>query len=684
VKTQNSTTTIIPLRGPLLRGERRPRVALVGRRLTGKSTIFAAASSPAVQHERLAGLGDSYQECIVEVGLDQLSLVDLPDIDSLHHLREQDRVVLMYLLWGDRWPLIARHEGEQPVAAFPAPDVLIQVVDATRLEQDLELSLELSLLGKPMVIALNRLDEARDKGLYINVRSLSERLGVPVIPTIAHMGKGISALFEAVITLARTKSCPLPQSPSKHLSASLQNINRVIAGPEIEAAFQVPRPLLLMQLAENDDYFLHELGTHFPDTLPDLVAARTAADQVLPRPLADELHADRHHRAALLLEAVTSARGPETGAPWRRWLDKLFLHPRWGLVGSLAVFAMVLFVVFEISAVLDALTSARLAEWVQQWQPDTTPGVIGRAVADGLVGLVGIVVPYMIPLVVLLVALEETGIMHRVAFVVDRGFHRIGLHGGVAVPFLIGLGCNVPAISAAAASVSGRERVVATVLITFVPCSARSAIILALGGKYLGGLGVFAIFMLTLVVIALLGRILARRFADTAPGVVQEIPAYTLPSWNSLWRKTWERTSDIVTIVTPLLIIGSIVLALLTHFGADDVINTLLTPISVWWLGLPVVLGVPILFGVLRKELSLLMIYQALGTQDIVPLLDWVQIFTFLVFLTFYIPCLSTFAVMLKTLGRRDALFAVMLSVFGALGLAGLARLVAEALQLLT
>ena len=656
---------------------------MIGRQLTGKSTIFAAASSPAAQHERLAGCGGSYQECVVEVGLDQLSLVDLPDIGSLHQLREQDRVVLMYLLWGDHWPLIARHETEQPVAAFPAPDVLIQVVDATRLEQDLELSLELSLLGKPMVIALNRLDEARDKGLYINVRSLSEQLGVPVIPTIAHMGKGITALFEAVVTLARSKSCPLPQPPSKHLSESLQNINHVIASPEIEAAFQVPRPLLLMQLAENDDYFLHELGTHFPDTLPALVAARATADQALPRPLADELHADRHHRAALLLEAVTSARGPETGAPWRRWLDKLFLHPRWGLVGSLAVFAMVLFVVFEISTLLDALTSARLAEWVQQWQPETTPGVVGRAVADGLVGLVGIVVPYMIPLVVLLVALEESGIMHRVAFVVDRGFHRIGLHGGVAVPFLIGLGCNVPAISAAAASVSGRERVVATVLITFVPCSARSAIILALGGKYLGGLGVFAIFMLTLVVIALLGRILARRFADTAPGVVQEIPAYTLPTWDALWRKTWERTSDIVTIVTPLLIIGSIVLALLAHFGADDAINTLLTPISVWWLGLPVVLGVPILFGVLRKELSLLMIYQALGTQDIVPLLDWVQIFTFLVFLTFYIPCLSTFAVMLKTLGRRDALFSVILSVAGALVLAGLARLVAEALQLL-
>ena len=87
--------------------------------------------------------------------------------------------------------------------------------------------------------------------------------------------------------------------------------------------------------------------------------------------------------------------------------------------------------------------------------------------------------------------------------------------------------------------------------------------------------------------------------------------------------------------------------------------------------------------SILRKELSLLMIYQALGTQDIVPLLDWVQIFTFLVFLTFYIPCLSTFAVMLKALGRREALFSVTLSVVGALVLAGLSRLAAEALRLL-
>ncbi len=680
----HSSVSAIPLHGPLLRGARRPRVALIGRYGVGKSTIFEAASSPVACHERLAGVGGAYQECVVDVGLDQISLVDLPSIDSLHYLSDHDQCVLMYLLWGDQWPLVAPHEADTARADFPAPDVLVQVVDATTLEKDLELSLELSLFGRPLVIALNRIDEARKKGLFINIQTLSERLGAPVIPTIAHMGKGISTLFETVLDVAREKACPLPQPPARHITESLQALKTVIAHPEIEEVFRVPRALLLSQLAENDDYFLCALNTHFPALSPEITKARAQAEQTLPRPLPEEVHADRHHRAAVLFEAVTSPRGADSGQGWRRWLDELFLHPRWGLLGSLIVFALVLLIVFEMSTFLDSWTSARLASWVQQWQPESTAGVVGRAVADGLVGLVGIVAPYMLPLVLLLVALEETGVMHRVAFVVDRGFHHIGLHGGVAVPFLIGLGCNVPAISAAATTGSRRERVVSAILITFVPCSARSAIILAIGGKYLGGLGVFAIFMLTLLVIAVLGKLLARRYSDSAPGMVLAIPSYTLPVWGKVWRKTWERTEDIVTIVTPLLVIGSIVLALLSHFGADALINTALIPVTVWWLGLPVVLGVPILFGVLRKELSLLMIYQALGTLDIMPLLNHVQIFTFLVFLTFYVPCLSTFAVMLKTLGRKEAWFSVLISLVSALLMAGAVRLVLELAKAIT
>jgi ferrous iron transport protein B len=316
----------------------------------------------------------------------------------------------------------------------------------------------------------------------------------------------------------------------------------------------------------------------------------------------------------------------------------------------------------------------RLAEAFAGWQPQATGGVVGRAVVDGLLGLTGIVVPYMIPLVILLVSLEQVGLMQRIAFVVDRGFHQIGLHGGVAVPFLLGLGCNVPAISGVARTTRGRERVIASVLITFVPCSARSAIILAVAGKYLGAAGVFGMFALTIILIAAMGRLLSRRKREPGPGQVQEIPAYALPALRPLLAETWARTSDILTIVTPLLVGGSVVLALLAHVGADTAINALLTPVTVWWLGLPLALGVPLLFGVLRKELSLLMIYQALGTQDIDRLLDPMQMVTLLVFLSFYIPCISTFAVMLRTVGRRDAWFSVALSIGVALLLAGAVR----------
>ncbi len=155
-----------------------------------------------------------------------------------------------------------------------------------------------------------------------------------------------------------------------------------------------------------------------------------------------------------------------------------------------------------------------------------------------------------------------------------------------------------------------------------------------------------------------------------------------LPGWRALLSETWTRTRDILTIVTPLLVGGSVVLALLNHVGADAVINTVLTPVTAWWLGLPVVLGVPILFGILRKELSLLMIYQALGTFEVGALLDWVQIMTLLLFLTFYIPCISTFAVMLKTIGRREALFSVVLSVSIALAVSGAIRLLLEGTRL--
>ncbi len=670
-----SVETVVPIPVRLFRGEHRLRIALTGLPNSGKSTLFDAVASTSVHSGELSGTHNAYRDCSVQIGLDEARVVDLPSVRSLHLLRQDERVGLQYLLWGDEPPPVAAHDATAPPAPFAPPDVIIQVVDATALDRHLELSLELTQLGRPMVIALNMMDEAAKKGMHINSKALSRQLGIPVIPTVALMGHGISELFATAVDAVRQKVCPLAQSASAHICEPLRPLGQLLNRPEIQAAFRVPHPFLLMQVAMGDRYFMDEMNQHFPHLVPAIDQLRMEAERSLPRPIDEELHADRHHRASILFENVTRIGAPHEGSGWRYWLDELFLHPHWGLLGSLAVFAAVLFVVFEVSAWLDGLTAARLIDWVADWQPDTTGGVIGRAVVDGLIGLVGIVIPYMLPLVMLLVAMEETGVMHRIAFVLDRGFHRVGLHGSVAVPFLLGLGCNVPALSAAAATTKGRARVVASLLITFVPCSARSAIILALAGKYLGGLGVLAMFLLTVTVIAVVGQLLARRFPETGPGQVQEIPPYALPDWRTLLASTWARTSDILTIVTPLLVGGSVVLALLSHFGADSFVNTLLTPITAWWLGLPVVLGVPILFGILRKELSLLMVYQALGTFEVGTVLDTIQIITFLIFLTFYVPCVATFAVMLKTIGRREALFAVSLSVAVALLVAGVIRI---------
>ncbi|MGZ8156561.1 MAG: FeoB small GTPase domain-containing protein [Burkholderiales bacterium] len=678
--SRSDRTARVALRTPLLRGDRRVRIALVGLPGCGKSTLFTAVASTSVRSGSFARTGRAYDECEVDVGLDQARVIDLPGVRSLLEHGESQRAALKYLLWGDDRPAVSAHESEGPPAPYAAPDVIVHVVEATALERHLELTLELLQLGRPLVVALNRMDEARERGIHVGTRVLSRLLGVPVVPMIASMGYGIREVFVAAVETVRRRASPLPITPTPHVANTLRSLRPALSVPPLLAAFRVPPHFLVGRIAEGDRYFVDELKQHFPREAEE--AARVCADIEgrLARSLREELHADRHHVAATLAETATRPGGVRERRDWRFWLDALFLSPRLGMAGSAAVFAAVLWVVFDVSAWLDTQTSARLVEWISHWQPVSLPAVTARAVLDGLIGLVAIVVPYMIPLVLLLIVLEQVGIMARIAFAVDRGFHRLGLHGGVSVAFLLGLGCNVPALSAISATTRGGERTLASLLVTFVPCSARSAIVLALAGKYLGLWGVVAVFGTAFVAIAAIGRLLRGRASDT-PGHIQEIPSYALPRLKPLLAETWLRTRDILTVVTPLLIGGSVVLALLHHFGADDAINMALSPITHWWLGLPAVLGVPLLFGVLRKELSLVMIFQALGTIDVGRSLDTTQLVTFLLFLTLYVPCISTFAVMLKTIGRRQALYSVAVSVGVALVVSGAARAVLTAVE---
>lgn len=169
-------------------------------------------------------------------------------------------------------------------APFEPPDLIIQVVDATQLQSHLELTLELSQLGRPMVLALNHMDTVRRKGLHINQRALGTLLGIPVVPISALLGQGIAELFNTAVATARQGICQLPQAPNRHIANSLEPLSQALTQPGIDTAFRVPHQLLLLLFASGHAYFERELQEHFAARMPDLQALREAAGQGLPRP----------------------------------------------------------------------------------------------------------------------------------------------------------------------------------------------------------------------------------------------------------------------------------------------------------------------------------------------------------------------------------------------------------------
>ena len=199
--------------------------------------------------------------------------------------------------------------------------------------------------------------------------------------------------------------------------------------------------------------------------------------------------------------------------------------------------------------------------------------------------------------------------------------------------------------------------------------------IFALVAFYINPQAALAIYILNIVVIIVSGKILSRLLPEITPGMILEIPAYHIPSIKVALAKTWLRMKEFIFIAWPLLIVGSIILSLLQYYKTDMLINNFFSPLTSL-LGLPLVVGTTLVFGILRKELSMLMLIQAIGVTNVITVMSTTQIMTFTIFVIFYIPCVATISVLWKEIGSKRTLFTIVFTFILAIILATITRFV--------
>ena len=256
----------------------------------------------------------------------------------------------------------------------------------------------------------------------------------------------------------------------------------------------------------------------------------------------------------------------------------------------------------------------------------------------------------------MLAMIEDSGILTRVAFMMDSAMHKIGLHGKALIPLILGYGCNVPAIRACRIMETKRERLLATFAITFAPCAARTIVILGLVAVFLGPWWALSLYVINIALIFILGRIALKVVPGQSTGLIMEMKSFKVPSINVVARQTWARTKSLIYIVVPLYIAGSVAVQGLYAVGVLQQISNALSPVTVFWLGLPAIAGVLLILGFVRKEMVLLAAVAIFSTTNLALFFSHTQLFVLALVNMIYIPCLSTVAIIAKDYGWKTAI----------------------------
>lgn len=630
----------------------------MGQPNSGKSTIFNHVAGYKAVTSNFPGKTVEYTSSKINLFGEIFEIVDLPGTYSLTSFDLAELEARKYLLRN-------------------SVDVVINVIDASLLSRSLELTLQLLELKLPMVICLNMIDEAERKGIKIDVEKLSKILGVPVVPTIALKGKGVKKLFSVAYKMGEKKKIGKTINFSKDVEDVITQLSTQIKKKHIEQEFNVPERFLALKYLENDSYFMENYKKKSNDLFKEIVHFQNTLKETHGRQSDVVISSERHHLSMNIYESVVLLTKPHTSLI--DYLDNILMHPFLGYISLGLIFYLFFNLVFSVGKMVEE----PLLDYFYRIIPligrsinsETLLFSIISGIIQGLAGGIAIVFPYLFPFLFGLAILEDLGYLPRIAFLLDAFLHKIGLHGKSIIPFILGYGCTVPAIMATRILESGRDRFIASVLATMIPCAARMTIIFALVAFYISPQAALAIYILNIIVIIISGKILSRLLPEVTPGMILEIPAYHIPSIKVALAKTWLRMKEFIFIAWPLLIVGSTILSLLQYYKADMLINNFFSPLTSL-LGLPLVVGTTLIFGILRKELSMLMLIQAIGTTNVIAVMSATQIMTFTIFVIFYVPCVATIAVLWKEIGSKRTLFTIAFTSILAIILATITRFV--------
>ena len=630
-------------------------IALAGNANVGKSVIFNQLTGvdqiignwPGKTVERAEGL-------LLHKGK-RIRVIDLPGIYSFSTYSMEELVSRDFI-------------------ALEHPDAVVNVIDASAVERNLFFTIQLLELAPPLMIAVNQIDLAEKKGITIDTGKLSILLGVPVVSTVAIKGKGIPVLTDAITDLMQNHPVPPALLYGKEIE---ERIAKIISLLE-RVTTPYPVRWTAIKLLERDPSIVTLVSEQDPGIAEKAGALASEIESIHGEPVCVVMSAERYQIADRIAAEVMTIRPPGEGPQKKSLTDKLdaiALHPVLGYLAVIAVIGGLLLWTFLIGAQVSGFLQTFLAQF-EQYEPVVTgpiSDILWNGAFTGFVAGVTLVIPYVLPFYLLLAVMEDSGYLTRISVMLDRGMHKLGLHGKAIIPMILGYGCNVPAIYSCRIMETPKQKTLAAFLVTLVPCTARTVVILGLVAAFVNIWWALALYAFDILLIIVVGRIAFKAVPGESVGLIMEMPDYHVPSVSVVLKQTWTRTKSLIWIVFPAYIIGSAIIQGFYAAGWLNPVNALLSPITVLWLGLPAVIGITLIFGIVRKELTILTLAVIFHTTNFATILSPVQLIVLALVSMLYIPCISAILVLASEFGWRKAVGISVAEIVMAIAIGGVA-----------